>query len=51
MNTVHECEIGNVDFGVLLITDRLWIYDSEGDFVMDYGIEYCPKCGVKLLEF
>ena len=28
----------------------MWIYDTMGDFVMDFEINYCPFCGKKIRE-
>ena len=26
---------------------RAYIYESNGDFIMDFPVEYCPFCGKK----
>ena len=27
--------------------NSIWIYDSNGDFLLDFDINYCPFCGLK----
>ena len=49
--TDHACCITNELGQDLLIIGRAWIYDSLGDFIGDFEVNYCPICGLKLKDF
>ncbi len=58
-NIHHQCFIKNelnqiMDISKKFIEDPIFsncfVYDSRGEFIVDFSVNYCPNCGVKLLE-
>ncbi len=43
-----DIEVFNDLYGSYCYCDgSIWIYDSEGEFVADFKVNFCPICGAK----
>ncbi len=47
---MHECEIRNEELNesCVIYENLMFIYDSQDEFMIDFDVNFCPKCGKNL---
>lgn len=50
---MHRCTIYPDEYDVFEVIEiegnRAWAYGSCGDFIFDFEINFCPKCGESVI--
>jgi|GEM_PF-6812240 hypothetical protein len=47
----HHCEMRNEHKEKAdITTESMWLYESDGEFMTDFCVNFCPVCGKQIRE-